>query len=108
MSLTERRPVSGWNTVVVSRWDVVIHVRDPVAFTPAPMLETAVATIVCSKPHSQTSKYYGIEQMSQTWRCLPIAYKNVHNPKLSKHHIEDQQISWFELHSTKLKINEPE
>ena len=38
----------GWMTVVVSRYEVVIQVKDPVALTPIPMSETAVATIVCS------------------------------------------------------------
>ena len=47
--LTERRPVIGCTTVVVKRYEVVIQVKDPVAFTPTPISETAVETIVCSK-----------------------------------------------------------
>lgn len=41
-------PASGCITVVVNRYEVVIHVRDPVALTPVAILDTAVETIVCS------------------------------------------------------------
>ena len=50
--LTESRPVKGWKTVVVSRYDVVIHVSEPFALTPVPISETAVVTMVCSKRNS--------------------------------------------------------
>lgn len=38
----------GWMTVVVSRYDVEIHVRDPLTSRALPIPAIDVATIVCS------------------------------------------------------------
>ena len=49
----------GCMTVVVNRYNVEIQVSDPVAFTPIPISDTAVATIVWSA-HGLLAAYYSV------------------------------------------------
>lgn len=47
--LTAMRPMIGKTTVVVNRYEVVIHVSDPLVPNSDPMVATEVATIVSSR-----------------------------------------------------------
>jgi len=47
--LTARRPVTGRNAVVVRRYEVLIHVKEPFTSSASPIPAIDVATIVCSE-----------------------------------------------------------